>query len=307
MSKPGRKNGFYLLSVGIVVAWIFMLGLLIQKTHVDDAERAAAAPVHIPKPEGTQYEWMEIFLKGKKVGFTLTRVTPRGLDRLIQEKMVLTLNLMGQPNVMHMDTEALVDENFFMKRFDLQLQSGVVSFEVSGEVSGDRLRVKMGQKGQVEDYEIPLSEPVVIGSGISEFFKNRPLKRGDAFHFAMFDPSTLSQKNMVIRVVDQEKIALHDEEISTFRLESRVWGQDLVFWVDQKGALVKEEGFMGLTLIRSDAFNARRNLDSTGGADFYKMAAVSVKKSLPNARHITYLKLNATGAGGDSIRRVGFK
>ncbi len=297
MALINKRKLFYFLGASIVVIWLVMVALLIRKTHFHEVDQVAGTPIQpeLESVERFQHDWMEIYLKGKKVGFSETRASPLGRDQLIEEKMVLVLNLMGQPSVLRMTTRAVVDKGFLLKQFRLVIDSGVVRFRVSGKVEANRMVVKMGEGDQEKDHLIPLTGPLTIGAGILGFFKGRALGIGDAFRFTFFDPSILSHKEMVIKVTDKTVTSVNDREYPAFRLETKVWGQTLVFWLDEEGVLLKEEGFMGLTLVRSDKDRAPFDVDGSTGADFYDIAAIVVKQTLKRPREINYLKAKVAG------------
>lgn len=297
MALINKRKLFYLLSAGVVALWLVMVALLIRKTHFLDGDRNEGTPIQteLKSPERFQHDWMEIFLKGRKVGFSETRLSPLGEDLLIEEKMVLALKLMGQPSVMRSSTRAVVDKGFALKRFRLIIDSGVVRFSVSGKVEANRVVVEMGEGDRKREHSIPLTGPLTIGAALPGFFKGRTLGVGDIFRFTLFDPSILSHKKMLIKVTGKTVIPVNGREYPAFRLETKVWGQTLVFWLDETGVLLKEEGFMGLTLVRSDKVRAPLDVDGSAGADFYATAAIPVKQILKRAREITYLKLKVTG------------
>ena len=303
MALINKRTLFYLLGAGLVALWLVMVALLIRKTHFLDGDQNAGAPIQteLESPELFQHDWMEIFLKGKKVGFSETRLSPLGKDHLIEEQMVLVLKLMGQPNVMRLSTRAVVDKGFALKQFRLKIDSGVVHFRVSGKVDAKGMHVHMGEGDRKREHLIPLTGPVTIGAGLPGFFKGRELRVGDVFRFTLFDPSILSHKKMLIKVTDKKVIPINGREYPAFSLETKVWGQTLVFWLDEEGVLLKEEGFMGLTLVRSHKARAPLDVDGSVGADFYDAAAIYVKQTLKRAREITYLKLKVTG-----LRDTGF-
>ena len=297
MALTNKRRLFYLLGASIVALWLVMVALLIRKTHFREVDQVAGTPIQaeIESVEPFQHDWMEIYLKGKKVGFSETKVSPLGEDQLVEEKMVLALNLMGQPSVMRMATRAVVDKGFLLKQFRMVIDSGVVRFSVSGKVEENRMVVKMGEGDQKKDHLIPLAGPLTIGAGILGFFKGRALGIGDEFRFTFFDPSILSHKEMLIKVTDKTVIPVNGREYPAFRLETKAWGQTLVFWLDEEGVLLKEEGFMGLTLVRSDKDRAPFDVDGLAGADFYDAAAIPVKQTLKRPREINYLKVKVAG------------
>ena len=60
-----------------------------------------------------------------------------------------------------------------------------------------------------------------------------------------------------------------------------MFGNSMTIWVDESGEILKEQGSMGLVMIKSSAANASRDIEG-GGDDFYDMAALSVNRDLPD-------------------------
>ncbi|EFK10882.1 transglutaminase-like protein [delta proteobacterium NaphS2] len=301
MTVSNKRKFFYLLGASVVLFWLVMVGLLVRKTQFQGNDQVSGVSAQAGTIDRSQHEWMEIYLKGRKVGFSETRVSPLGEGQLIEEKMILALNLMGQPNVMRMSTRAVLDEDYALKRFLMIIDSGVVRFRVSGKVESDRILVETGEGDKIRKHSIPADGPLTIGAGLPGFFKGRTIKVGDTFGFSMFDPSVLAHRDVAIKVTDKTLISLNGKKYAAFRLEAKVWGQLLVFWLNEDGVLLKEEGFMGLTLVRSDQAHAPFDVDGSAGADLYDAAAISVKRTLDRARDITYLKVKVTG-----LRDTGF-
>ncbi len=290
-----KRRVFHLLGGAVVLLWIILMGNLIKKVHFSDAAQAGGVASDAYTVHETETEWMEIYLKGKKIGYSMTRVMPLDKDYLIQEEMVMRLNLLGQPSVMRTFTRAVVDSRFILKNFKMRISSGIVNFAVSGKVEDDVILIDAGNKGETVPKKIKLSGPPVIGSGLSLLFKRKALKEGKTFDFFLFDPSTMTQKKVAIRVAGREKVSLNDRKYDAWRLQTKMWGQDLVFWVDEDGNVLKEQGMMGLTLVRSTADHAARDLDGNDAYDFYSMSSVPVKQRLPDAANLSFLKMKLGG------------
>ena len=276
--------------------WLVMIGLLVKKNYFNNySQSPGITPVNISTIKNVQDDWMEIYLKDQKVGYSTTRISPLGKNYLIYEEIVLNFNLMGQPTLMRTSTRSIVDREFLLKSFMLQIDSGVVNFRVSGKVEGQRMQIEIGKGKRKKTRTINLSGPPVIGSGMSQFFRGRPLEIGESFKFFLFDPSTMAQKAMVIKVAAKENLVIKRMKYSTYRLETEMWGQKLVFWLNEKGEVLKEKGFMGLTLIRSSAAAATRNLEEGKVYDFYEMASIDVKRKLVDPDKLTSLELEVDG------------
>ena len=239
---------------------------------------------------------MEIFLKGRKVGYSVRSVRPEGEDFLIWENIFLKLNLMGQANVVQTNTQSIVDKGFFLKQFRFRMESGVVSFNIAGEVKGNKLILEIGEGASRRAETIELAGRPVIGSGLAQFFKGRNLEVGQTFSFPVFDPSTLAQKEITIEVAARESLSIRRISYDVFRLEGKMWGKLMTFWVDRNGFVLKEEGAMGLTLIRSNAATATENIE--GGQDFYNLASIDAKRKLRKPEQLTKLELKVNGLEG---------
>jgi hypothetical protein len=125
------------------------------------------------------------------------------------------------------------------------------------------------------------------------FFRSRKVKVGDVFQLPFFDPSTMMQKELVIKVAGKETLTLHRVAYEAFRLETDLFGKPIFFWIDENGETLKEEGFMGLTTVKSNAVRAPQNVE--GGTDLYEMTAVVPDRPLKDSARVSYLKMNVEG------------
>ncbi len=295
MNAKRKKYIFNLVGASILVLWLLMIGLLIKKERFKDLGEQTRFAYEIADIKSPQSDWMEIYLKCKKVGYSVNHVSPVGDDYLIQEDIFLKMNLMGRASVMHAATRSIVGNQFLLKSFRFRMTSGVVAFQVSGRVEGARMHLEIGEGVARRSESIKLSGRPMIGSAMAQFFKGRQLEVGQSFKFHVFDPSTMAQKEMALKVIASETLVINSIKYDTFRLETEMWGQHLIFWLDGDGSVLKEEGFMGLTLVRSSAGRAPRGIEGSGGEDFYKLAAITVKRKLQYPDKLTYLKLKVDG------------
>ncbi len=290
-----KKRVFHIVGVAVVLVWIILMGNLVRQVHFSDSEKTGSIGSDAYAVTPSEAEWMEIYLKEKKIGYSMTQIMPLDKDFLIQEDILMRLNLLGQPSIMRTFTRAVVDPRFFLKSFKVHISSGIVNFTISGRVEKDEMILKAENDKDSLPQRIKLSGPPIIGSGLSQMFKGKALKEGESFDFLLFDPSTMTQKMMTIQVVGSEKVVLNDRKYEAWRLETRMWGQDLVFWLDEGGNVLREQGMMGLMLVRSNAEKAVQDLDGNEAYDFYSMSSVRVKQSLPDAANLSYLKIKIGG------------
>ena len=287
-----KKSVIYKISgILIVFFWLFVVAELVKRTHFNQKD---VDVTHIDKNrslENRSEEWKEIFLKGRKVGYTVTRVKAIKDIFEVNEEIFLLVNLMGSTQEILSSIRAELDEEFLLNNFNFSLSSGLIEFKISGTIKGNNLYLSMGEKGKEETKLIRLPSKPMISAGITQFFKSCTFKIGDSYHFPVFDPATMTSNPAVIKVVAKEDVEVDSKLYKAFRLEMNFLGQPLVFWIDEKGGSLKEKGFMGFTLVRSSPTKAPLGLDRSNRIDFYELSAIRVDQRLTNPRELSYLKI----------------
>ncbi|MBW1674756.1 MAG: transglutaminase domain-containing protein, partial [Deltaproteobacteria bacterium] len=275
---------YKILGVLIVFFWLFVVAELVKRTNFN---QKGGDVTHIDKKgslENRSEEWKEIFLKGRKVGYTVTRIKAIKDLYEVNEEIFLTVNLMGSTQEILSSIRAELDKEFLLNSFDFSLSSGLIEFKIFGTIKGNNLYLSMGEKGKEETKFIRLPSKPMISAGITQFFKSCTFKIGDSYHFPVFDPVTMTTNPAVIKVVAKEVIEIN-------RLEMNFLGRPMIFWIDEKGGSLKEKGFMGFTLVRSSSTKAPLGLDRSKRIDFYELSAIKVTQRLTNPRELSYLKV----------------
>ena len=213
----------------------------------------------------------------------------------MQDEIFLRLNLTGFSNDVHTVTQANLDDKYLLRNFYFKMTSGVVSYVITGKVKGEELEIETPFRKKKEIQKIRLQKTPLIGAGLGFYFKGKQVKIGDYFSFPIFDPSTNAQQNALIRVTAREKIDINKKSYDLFRLETELWGKSMRFWIDDKGNTMKEEGLMGLTVIKSSPANAPLDLEHGEEIDFYDLASVNTNKNLANPERLSYLKITLDG------------
>jgi hypothetical protein len=300
-SRKKRKRLFNILGIAVVSLWLVMIGLLVKKLHFK-AEGTSVAPRHVAGTiDSPQRDWKEIYLKDKKVGYTVSLIKPFDGGYLVQEEVFLRLNLMGLASGVYTATQCQVDDNFLLKSFNFSMSSGVVRFNLTGKVEGDELVLQSARGKAKRTQRIKLSAPPMMGSCVGYFLKSRKIRVGEEFKVPIFDPSTTAQKEAVVKVVARDPITINRIKYNAYRLETEMWGKVITSWVDESGTTLKEKGFMGFTIVKSSAAAAPLDMDEPGEVDFYDAASISVEKRLPEPSRVNYLKLQVDGLSSASL------
>jgi len=298
----GRSRaGFHAAGILVCLFWAALMGWLAHRSYFSEKVSHATSDVTETAITEAEREWLEIFLEEKKVGYVARRVGPVGEGYLINEEILLKLNLMDMPVSIYTLTQCLVDERFALRRFHVAIHSGVVRFKVSGKADEGWIHVETGEGDARRRHKIKLPGPVVIPSALPQFFKGRQVREGQSFVFSMLDPATLTQREVTIHVRGRETVEINNARVRAHRLESEVMGQHITSWIDDSGAVLREEGFMGLTLVRSSEGQALGAMADGGSQDLYDLAAVTVDKPFKDPSKVGYLKLRVKGLAGTSF------
>jgi transglutaminase-like putative cysteine protease len=108
----------------------------------------------------------------------------------------------------------------------------------------------------------------------------------------------MSLRKTTVRITGQEEIEIKGVPYAAQRAESRLLGQQMTFWLDAEGNILKEEGFLGLSLVRSSGAQAALGIAGSESDDLYELGAVKVEKSIQHPRRVSYLKLEMKGLEG---------
>lgn len=296
MKRNGKRALWHSVSIIIVVSWLVLLGSLVRKIHFTAPHRGftvnheTSMPVH-----GFQRDWKELFLNDRKIGYAVNFIRPETGGYFIQEEMFLKLNLMGMASGVYTMTQCRVDERFRLRSFNFRMASGTVEFNAKGEVKEDRLVIETGGEEGARVHSLRIDEPPLMGAGLAYFFLNRPIQTGDTFVFPLFDPSTISRRDIEIRVAGRETIRIRGIPYESYRLEADVLGSRLTFWLDEEGNTLKESGFMGLTAIRSSSAVAPEGIVGSGEFDFYDLVAITPDRPITEPEKVSYLMVRMGG------------
>ncbi len=284
-----KKRIFNITGILILGVWAFLMVLLYQRV---ESIQGASSTGEMIRPQVNSYEreWKEIFYKGKKVGYAVSIIKPIEKDYIIQEEIYLRLNLGGLPGNVHTVTQCRVDRNFYLKDFNFSMVSGIIRFDIKGRVEGDTLIIQRRGKG-AHARRIHLRRRPVIGSAIGAFFRLNPIKNKRTYRFPIFDPSTMAQTDAIFRVMGRETVTINGIPYNATKIETKIWGRPVRFWIDEDGSTLKEEGIMGFTIIRSTADRAPMNMEAGRRQDFYSMMAVKINRPLPDPERLRSLKL----------------
>src|SRR5512140_984010 len=136
-----------IISALILLFWVAMLGLLIERTYLRPSavialDAAAQEGVHATD------EWFGIYQKGAKIGYAHTSIRPEAETYHLFEESELDILALGSVQRVKTVINSYATRNFLLKYFDFFLQSEASTMKIKGAVVGKKLIVDIMTGGQ---------------------------------------------------------------------------------------------------------------------------------------------------------------
>ncbi|HEY6555420.1 MAG TPA: transglutaminase domain-containing protein [Vicinamibacteria bacterium] len=239
---PSVSRPFSLL---VVAAWLGQMYVLVRKAY--EAPIALAADL---AQYGSAAQWRGIYYRGEKVGFSVGQTIARDGGYQLIEDGRLQLNLLGATSAVRLHSEANLDSHFAVRDFMVSLDPGSGPTQIRGSVEGKRLSLTIKTPTGERKEERDLPEPPSLPFSFSRRLAALGLEPGQTHKLSVFDPMTLSNSEMEMRVEAREVVEAAGRPVPAFRVQTRFAGIVGTSWITDTGEVVREESPMGLMVVR---------------------------------------------------------
>ncbi len=283
-----------LVRFAILFFWLVMLVLLIQKNYLKPRVERLSFATGGDTLEAHE-EWMGIYLKGEKVGYSTTKTKRVGDSYEIFEDSLMFLNTLGTKQRIESKIKSVVNQDYSLRSFDFSLLSGPATFSLHGEVTGNTLNLVMVSGKNKSQSTLPLKDIPFLSNTLKPYILKQGLTEGKRFILPFFDPSTLSSPDITIEVLGKEKILFSGKEIIAYKVKESFAGIETLAFVSEAGDRLKEEGPLGLTLIKETREQALSGeWMKKEKPDVAVTTAVPANIPITNARAVKFLKVRIT-------------
>ena len=286
------------VSVAVVIAWVAVMGALVNRTYIQ------AAPANLATDlarYGPTAEWRGLYYRGEKIGFTVSQTVRTAAGFELREDGRLQMLLFGQDSAATLHTSAQVNERFALQSFEFSLDPGTGAIKVAGAVEGTGpyvLNIAITSAGGTRTERRELAEAPVMALNLSRVLASRGITPGASYQWTIFDPATLRNASVDVKVGRREVVRLANATVPAFRVDMTFQGLQTTSWVTDTGDVVKEESPLGLVTIRETADRAQgMGIPGRVQADLLKMSAVVPEKPLriDDSRDVTRLRITLEG------------
>lgn len=290
----------------LVICWSFLLGRLFHEQYLNSTQQGkyislSTGLIEIPD----DIEWMNIFMDGKKIGFSFYSVQNREAGTLsIQNMMDLSLTVAGVPTEVTTDSRVLVDSLFQLLNFHFTIQSRGYTSTITGIREDQVIIGKMITGTDTARFSLPSPPQIYPSIALKSLLVQQGIQQGDRFTLPVFDP--LSQQTIPVNIEHRGKETLPGD--STDKVLNKIKisfnGFPTFLWMDDNGFTWREESMLGLVLEKASPEDIETPSEETHAFDLAEFLAVPVSGDLPDPRHTTSLTMTIEGLSPQQIRQL---
>jgi hypothetical protein len=287
------------LSIAIICFWLVMLGLLVRRTWPPAVLKTEA--VERLQPVAGE-EWMGVYHEQQKIGYTHHSLAADDAGFVFAEESLLRLTVLDTPQTVRTRMQGHTGRDFTLRDVEFELSSGAGNLQARGVVEGGALHLRLRTGKDSSEQVLPLQEPLYLPSTLRASLDATGLQPGRQLEVLAFDPTTLSNDRLHLTVEGQEAVPHTAPAIQGWRVHEEFRGLKTTAWVDAGGAVLREEGPMGLALVREPAEQAVNQGWATQTAlDLVATAAVPVARPIEDARQRRSLRVRLSGIATDRV------
>ncbi|MGE0360495.1 MAG: transglutaminase family protein [Vicinamibacterales bacterium] len=278
-----------------VAAWIVTMGLLVQRTYL----QASAANLATDLARyGTQAQWRGVYYRGEKIGFTVGQVVPTADGFELHEDGRLQMSLLGATTPAIIKTTARVDTAFALRSFEFSLDPGTGPLTLAGRLDGVRLTLQITSGAGTRTEVRTLAEPPALIANLGRRLASAGLAEGGEHRLLVFDPATLSNSPVTVKVGRREVVMTGGRPTPAFRAALSFAGITTTSWITDTGEVIREESPLGLLSVREPQEQAvQLAVSSRVQADLLAAAAVvpTMRARIDEPRDVVRLRLQVSG------------
>jgi len=121
------------------------------------------------------------------------------------------------------------------------------------------------------------------------------LRPGESRTFQVFDPTTAAQRPVKVVMLAEETIPIMGRQESAKKVSVDFIGVSQFAWIGKDGAILKEEGSLGIKLERVTREEALQKIALLPNTDLAEVASIPVDSVLNDVDRLTELKLRLDG------------
>jgi transglutaminase-like putative cysteine protease len=266
------------VGLGILALWVGVLGLHVRREYfrsevdvIAAGARALAAGSH----------FFVVRMNGGAIGTATVRLDTLADGFVLDDDLLLDVPALDTVQRAAARTRVELDRTLALRRFAFRMDSRIGSFGVEGEAVDTMLDVRVEAGGTAQRTRIAGGRRLLLDAAVPvRLAAAGRLEPGAEHTVAVFDPSSMSVREMTVRVTARDTLILPDsarlgaggrweassfDTIPVWQVEQRFGGVSITSWVDEDGLTVRAESPLGFAIERTTFELARQEwADSRG-------------------------------------------
>ncbi|MEW6671750.1 MAG: transglutaminase-like domain-containing protein [Thermodesulfobacteriota bacterium] len=289
-------TGAALSGVLFLILFVLRLGFL-EKNPADQFTIAISSESSLPEKDS----WKNILQNGEKIGVSHSSLAKTPSGYLLQETLYLRINTMGMVQDISLNTTGKLHSDFSLAAFDFNISSGRFQFSAKGTVSDRVLTIVSQSSGSPRKDSIRLDQKLYLTTGIIDAVMASDLNESQVLTLFVFDPATMSQQPVDIRVIGREDIRIMGTSLSARKVSLSFKGATQLAWVGESGEILKEQGLLGISLEKTTRTDALFGLPVGSSQDLTQVASVSVNIPIENPESLDRLRIKIDGIQSSEV------
>jgi hypothetical protein len=251
-------------------------------------------PTPVAEPLRMEDHWMAITQAKRKIGYAHRTLTPVEKGYRLEESVLMRINTMGVVQDIRMKTQSDLHADMRLSAFNFELQSHLFRFSVRGLIKGKEATIHYGTPAAPKKMILPLQEAPHLSSSMFDSLRGKNLKTGDEFIIYVFDPASMGQRPVQLKVMGEETITVMGGERKALKLNVDFMGSRQFAWLGEEGDVLRESGLLGMTLERVTKEEALDGLTLLASADLTEVAAIDANRVIDDPDALTKITIRLT-------------
>jgi hypothetical protein len=239
--------------------------------------------------------WMNISQNGRKIGYAHRNFSKTKTGYHLTESVSMRINTMGIVQGMAFKTEGILNPDMTLSSFDFDLHSSMFRFRTHGVVNGKQVTLYSETPGAEKKTVITLKEKPHLANGILESSGIGALKAGASRTYHVFDPAAMGQRPVKVSVIGDEVVKIMGREQKARKVSVDFMGARQYAWIGEEGDVLKEKGFLGITLEQVAKHEALADYSSASSSDLTEMVSVPSNIMIDDPSALTSLRIKIGG------------
>src|SRR5205823_8329332 len=186
---------------------------------------------------------------------------------------------------------------FALRRVRFTLAPPATAFSATGTSDGRRLTVTYGADGRSSQATILLTEPIYLPVTLRARVLAGDTTPGTTYTVPVFNPLVLRNEPLTVKVDGRAAL----DGVDAIVLTEEQHGLRARVWLTPDGSVLREEGSLGLTLVRESREAALAGDAALVPLDLISASRIPVAGRIEDPRHVSRLTLRMQGAAAARV------